>query len=821
MIRVRLRAATATLLATLLLAGGFVGAHEALTATPAAADTTFTFEGGGWGHAVGMSQWGAKGRADAGQSAATIIGAYYTGTQLTGVAQPGVRVHLADAPSTTIAFTGASTITGNSGALASIAAGETVEIKAAGAAFELQVIAPTRKAAVAIAANDTVVVPLNGAPARLSATGNRYNNGRLIVRFPAAGSLQIINDSLTMQQYLYGLAEVPSSWPIEALKAQALAARTYAFKRVQSPRSATYDILSTTSDQVYAGYEKQAGASGDRWVAAVDGTDQQIITYNGGPIDALYSSSNGGYSEDSEYAFVTALPYLRANADPFDNSAGNTNFRWTRSYSGTELGQYMSAYRSVDIGVVSSYEVSGSTSRVGRVDRANVKLVGTKGTQTVTGAQLRNMVNQSAPSNRQLQSTLLFFRPIGSFDSVSITPGFVNVSGWALYQGSTAPAFAHVYVNDRFVGSATATAPRPDVAASVPGAANGVGFTVSVPVDRAVNTVCAYAVAPTGSTGAAALGCRTVTVDTQPFGSFDAAIATPGGVRVSGWAMDPNNAGSGDVHVYINGAMAGSIRAANERADLASVFPAYGPSHGFDATFAVDQAINTVCAYAINVGPGDNQLLGCRTVANSGQPFGSIDSAFGTADGVVISGWAIDPDTAESIDVHVYVDAAGTVLTANDSRPDLASAFPGFGTAHGYQATVSASPGTHTVCAYAINVRAGANQQIGCRSVFVPADPFGAIDVLRAGADGIRVSGWAIDPNTPDPIEVHVYVGTAGTPVLADRTRPDLAAVYPTAGTSHGYDVVVPGRAGQTVCVYAINVGPGATQTIACRTATA
>ncbi len=819
MIRVRLRAATTALLATVLLAGGLVSAYASVRATPAAADTTFTFEGGGWGHAVGMSQWGAKGRADAGQSAATIIGAYYTGTQLTAVAPQFVRVHLADAPSSTIAFTGATTITGNGGALATIAAGETVEFKAVGAAYQLQVIAPTAKAAVAVASIDTLVVPLNGAPARVSATGNRYNNGRLVVRFPAAGSLQIINDSLTMQQYLYGLAEVPSSWPTEALKAQALAARTYAFKRVQSPRSATYDILSTTSDQVYAGYEKQAGASGDRWVAAVDGTDQQIITYNGAPIDALYSSSNGGYSEDSEYAFVTALPYLRANPDPFDNSAGNTNFRWTRSYSGTELGQYMNAYRSVDIGAVTSYEVSGPISRVGRIDRATVRLVGTKGTQTLTGAQLRNMINQSAPSNRQLQSTLLFFRPIGSFDSVSVTPGFVNISGWALYQGSTSPAFAHVYVNDRFAGSTTATAPRPDVAATIPGAATGVGYTVSVPIDRAVNTICAYAVAPAGSTGATLLGCRTVTVDTQPFGSLDVAVATPGGVRVSGWAMDPNNAGSSDVHVYVNGAMAGSMRAANARGDLAAVFPAYGPSHGFDATFAVGQAINTVCAYAINVGPGDNQLLGCRTVVNSVQPFGAIDSAVGTADGIVMSGWAIDPDTSAPIDVHIYVASTGTALTADGNRPDLAAAFPGFGSAHGFRATVKAPPGTQTICAYAINVRAGANQQIGCRSVFVPADPFGAVDVVRAGPDGIRVSGWAIDPNTTDPIEVHVYVGTAGTPVLADRDRSDILTAYPTAGARHGFDVVVPGRAGQTVCVYAINAGPGATRTLACRTA--
>jgi peptidoglycan hydrolase-like amidase len=788
-IRVRLRAATSALLATLLLAGGVVSAHEALTAGPAAADTTFTFDGGGWGHAVGMSQWGAKGRADAGQSAATIIGAYYTGTQLTAVAQPGVRVHLADTASTTIAFTAASTISGNGGPLASIAAGETVEIKAVGAAFQLQVIAPAVKAVVALAANDTVTAPLNGAPARVSATGNRYNNGRLVIRLSAAGSLQVVNDSLTMQQYLYGLAEVPSSWPLEALKSQALAARTYAFKKVQSPRSANYDLLS--------------------------------ITYTGAAIDALYSSSNGGYSEDSEYAFVSALPYLRANADPFDNTPGNVNFRWSRSYSGAELGQYMLAYRSVDIGVVTSYEVSSALSRVGRIDRANVKLVGTKGTQTLTGAQFRTMINQSAPSNRQLQSTLLFFRPIGSFDAVSIAPGIVNISGWALFQGSATPAFAHVYVNDRFAGGVEATTPRPDVAATVPGASTNVGYSVPVAVDRAVNTICAYAVAPTGSTGSTLLGCRTVTVDTQPFGSLDSAVATPGGLRVSGWAMDPNNAGSGDVHVYINGAMAGSIRAGNSRGDLAAVFPAYGAAHGFDATFPVDAAINTACAYAINVGPGDNQLLGCRTVVNSVQPFGAIDLAVGTSDGVVISGWAIDPDSSQSIDVHVYVDNVGTVLTADGSRPDLASVFPGFGTAHGYRATISASPGTHTVCAYAINVRAGANQQIGCRTVFIPADPFGSVDVVRAGADGVRVSGWAIDPNTSNPIEVHVYVGTSGTPVLADRDRPDIAAAYPSAGAKHGFDTVVPGRAGQTVCVYAINAGPGATQTLACRIATA
>ena len=267
--------------------------------------------------------------------------------------------------------------------------------------------------------------------------------------------------------------------------------------------------------------------------------------------------------------------------------------------------------------------------------------------------------------------------------------------------------------------------------------------------------------------------------------------------------------------------MAGSIHAGNARGDLAAAFPAYGAAHGFDGTFPIQGAINNVCAYAINVGPGENQLLGCRTVVNSVQPFGSIDLAVGTPDGVVVAGWAIDPDTSAPIDVHVYVDGSGIPLTADDDRPDLAGPFPGYGTAHGYRTTVRATPGPHTVCAYAINARAGDNQQIGCRSVTVPANPFGAVDVVRAGADGIRVSGWAIDPNTSAPIEVHVYVGTSGTPVLADRARPDLAAVYPDAGSKHGFDTVVKGSAGQTVCVYGINAGPGANATLACRTASA
>jgi hypothetical protein len=130
-----------------------------------------------------------------------------------------------------------------------------------------------------------------------------------------------------------------------------------------------------------------------------------------------------------------------------------------------------------------------------------------------------------------------------------------------------------------------------------------------------------------------------------------------------------------------------------------------------------------VCAYGINNAPtpGQNILLGCRTVVVNHDPFGTFDvAAFGPS-GIFVAGWAIDPDTAASTDVHVYVDGTGYALTASATRDDVAAAFPGYGSAHGFSATVPAptGPGPHTVCAYGINnaPTPGQNILLGCRSL--------------------------------------------------------------------------------------------------------
>jgi SpoIID/LytB domain protein len=820
------RRAFASLATLLLLSGTLASAGLAATAGPAAADTTFTFNGGGWGHGVGMSQYGAQGRALAGHTTEQILGAYYPGTQLSAIGNPEIRVHLATTASLiTFEVTGSGTIT-VAGTPVSAPGSFTVQLDGGG-------FTVTTTSTVTLSSSDALVIPLNGStPVRVSTTGHRYKDGELTVR-RVDSSLQVVA-RVTMQDYLKGLAEMPSSWGIEALKSQAVAGRTYAYRRVLSPRTSTYNILSTTTDQVYSGFEKEAASMGSRWVDAVGATAGQILTYNGNPIEALYHSSNGGYGDDSGYVYVTDQPYLRGIVDLFDqpSNPSNPNYRWTRSYTGTELAQYLKAYgptAGTDIGPIVAFSASGNFGRSGRIDRATVTLTGTKGSKSITGAQFRSMINGSAPSNRQFQSTLLFFAPIGSFDSLTFSPDGIRVAGWTAFLGSQQAGLAHVYVNGVFRASVEANAPRPDIAQVVPGVGPNTGFDLTLPVDRAVNNVCVYGLTPNGSANLL-LGCRDITVPVNPLGSIDILGPVPGGIALAGWALDPNTTAPIPVHVYVNGQFRQHLDAGLPRSDIAAVFPAYGAAHGFAATLSIDRPVNTVCAYAINVGPGDHQLLGCRTVTNSIQPFGSIDIATGTADGqgIRIAGWAIDPDTVAPIDIHVYVDGAFSAsLAAGQSRPDVASAFPGYGPAHGFSSVVPAALGRRNVCAYAINVGPGNHQLLGCRTVTLTppnvAAPFGSLDVAAGSGAGIRVSGWTIDPDTTGPIPVHVYVDGAFAGSLdASLPRPDLVVAVPGYGPDHGFSGVVPAAPGtRNVCVFAINnnlVGPHAL--LACRTVT-
>jgi hypothetical protein len=194
-------------------------------------------------------------------------------------------------------------------------------------------------------------------------------------------------------------------------------------------------------------------------------------------------------------------------------------------------------------------------------------------------------------------------------------------------------------------------------------------------------------------------------------------------------------------------------------------------------------------------------------------------------DGVVFSGWALDPDTAASIPVHLYVDSVGTAITADAERTDIANAYPGYGAAHGFSGRVAAAAGGHTVCAYAINNGRGGHALLGCRQVTIASTlpelgraPIGNLEIVSAGTGSVAVGGWALDPDTSASIPVHVYVDAAGVAITANGDRPDIAAVYPAYGAAHGFSHSVTAPAGQrNVCVYGINNAAGGHTLLGCR----
>jgi len=221
---------------------------------------------------------------------------------------------------------------------------------------------------------------------------------------------------------------------------------------------------------------------------------------------------------------------------------------------------------------------------------------------------------------------------------------------------------------------------------------------------------------------------------------------------------------------------------------------------------------------------GDVRALVDAKYPGASSPAGVVDVASGGPTSIFVAGWAIDPNTTDPIEVHVYIDGVGTNLgLASDSRPDLAEAFPGSSGDHGYSHVFDGlSPGVHEVCVFGINSGPGNNTLIRCQAVTVPTgSPIGVVDEAVMGPDGVlAVSGWSLDPDTTVPIQDRVYVDGQYNPLVPTGvTRPDVAAFFPLYGAQHGFTgstTVTP--APHEVCVFAINsAGPGDNTLLSCR----
>ena len=308
-----------------------------------------------------------------------------------------------------------------------------------------------------------------------------------------------------------------------------------------------------------------------------------------------------------------------------------------------------------------------------------------------------------------------------------------------------------------------------------------------------------------------------VGVTASPFGNWERTSVSAQGIEVTGWVHDPDTRGPIGIVVDVDGSRT-QVPADRARPDVAAAYATAGPAHGFTVRAPLRQGPNVVCLWAVNVGGGYDTSLGCRSVSGANaDPVGFLDHVSATSTTITARGWAFDPDTTAPVGVHLYVDGTAHVLVADQPRPDVGAAF-GRDDRLGFALTIPATGGAHQVCAYAINTPAGTNPTLGCRSVTVQnAPPQGWIDAVATSADSVTVSGWTFDPDSPDPIDVHVYLDGVGRAVRADGARPDVGGVF-GRGERSGFTATLPAGPGRhQMCVYAINTPAGANTTLGCR----
>lgn len=173
------------------------------------------------------------------------------------------------------------------------------------------------------------------------------------------GNLTVVN-LVPMNDYINCVVscEMSDSWPVEALKAGAICARSYA-ETCTGHASSGFDLCNTTCCQAYTGMSR----TGANTAQAAEETQGQYLRYNGAVIEAVYHSSDGGATEDCENVWVEALPYLRGVEDPFEALVADKipNYRWTKTYTGAELQKRLALY-SIDSGEIVDVRITQTTS---------------------------------------------------------------------------------------------------------------------------------------------------------------------------------------------------------------------------------------------------------------------------------------------------------------------------------------------------------------------------------------------------------------------------------------------------------------------------
>ena len=347
-----------------------------LVAAPAQGASVLVVRGAGFGHGIGMSQYGAFGFAERGSDHGEILRHYYSGTQI-GRLGSGGQVRVLLKTDSRIVF----------GSATRVAGGRKLD--------------PTRRYVTTRGLSGAVVLRSSGGrslgsyASPLSITGDADGvrvfgrsahaavdgrfRGNLQVRASSLGGVSAIN-ALGIEDYIRGVVagEMPSGWPREALRAQAVAARTYAL--ATSKNGDGFDQYADTRSQVYNGIVGETAATD----AAVAATTGEVVAYQGKPIVTYYFSTSGGRTENIENVFIGAepAPYLTSVADPYDGAS--PRHKWVRRMTLRAAQRRLGSL------------VNGSLTRIrvlrrGRSPRVvAAQVIGTGGRTPVSGPALRS-----------------------------------------------------------------------------------------------------------------------------------------------------------------------------------------------------------------------------------------------------------------------------------------------------------------------------------------------------------------------------------------------------------------------------------------------
>lgn len=243
-----------------------------------------------------------------------------------------------------------------------------------------------------VAAREIAVRLADGAQGAIEVNRRAYRGDIAVRRTAGKAGLTVVN-TLPLEEYVYGIIvrEISPAWHPEAVKAQAVAARTYALHSLGKHKDDGYDVCATTDCQVYGGKT----AEDPRATQAVNDTRGLVVTYQGKPIAAYFHGSGGGYTENSENVWGAYQPYLRGVAD-FDQ--GSPHHKWEKALTPKEIEDAL-ASAGINIGVLRTIELSPLGKQpVNAPDRGvsgrlkEVRLTGSGGTVTVSGAKLRTIL---------------------------------------------------------------------------------------------------------------------------------------------------------------------------------------------------------------------------------------------------------------------------------------------------------------------------------------------------------------------------------------------------------------------------------------------